>query len=122
MCGYILGLQKVAYCFWVHVTLTSVLKKSCPDHYLLYYWKYEHLDFSSRNIFISEFGVWILLGAVKCSILFPGHVTLPFGLISRKIVSIVYLLFEVRIPNLVYGYILVSWSVTLCFGITVTLT
>ena len=41
---------------------------------------------------------------------------------KKHVRSISSILFEVRIPNLVCGYILGQWSVTHCFPITVTLT
>ena len=43
--------------------------------------------------------------------------TLTFGGILEKLCPE-----YVEISNLVNGYILGSWSVTLCFGVTVTLT
>ena len=67
----------------------SFLEKSCPEHipYII----------KGRN---PKFGWWMQLWMVECHIPFWVTLTLTSDLVCRIIV-----LFEMVIPNLLYGYI-----------------
>ena len=99
MCGYTLGSQSVAYCFWVTVTLTSDPRhsKTVCRAYIVYCFQEG----------IPKCRVWIHVGVPECPVLFWGYFDLDLWHISYIIGG--------RIPNLVCGYNLGLQSVTHCF-------
>ena len=69
-----------------------------------------------------KFGVWLhLVVAAECHIPFLGHCDLDLNL-NNGVQSILPILFDIGIPNLVCGYVLGSQTVPNCFLVTVTLT
>ena len=91
--------------------LASILEKSCPDHISYIIW--------GRN---PKFGVLIHFGVSECRLLFFWSLWLwtLVSVLEKCVGNISPILFEVRIPNLVCGYILGLGSFTQCFRITLT--
>ena len=85
MCGYILELESVPFCFQITVTLTSVL--SSANHV-------QSISPISLRYESQYVGVLMHLGVEKCHVLVLGHC--DHDLCSRKIMSGAYLQYCMR--------------------------